>query len=238
MTKPLTIDPSAVLWSAPPAERAGRPLLVLLHGYGSNEQDLFGLAEYLPADPVIASLRAPLSPPWPAPGHSWYPIGGLDGRDPGALTAAAEAVLAWADEHAADAASIAFLGFSQGGAMSLQLLRLAPERVAFAVNLSGYAAGGALPGDAILAETRPPVFWGRGSADEVIRAHGRVAPRAQRTHRAHLSRHGALGLARRADRSASLPHVAVRRAHHRGSRFLTGKSQLSAPLCQRGAGGW
>ena len=168
MTKPLTIDPSAVLWSAPPAERAGRPLLVLLHGYGSNEQDLFGLAEYLPADPVIASLRAPLSPPWPAPGHSWYPIGGLDGRDPGALTAAAEAVLAWADEHAADAASIAFLGFSQGGAMSLQLLRLAPERVAFAVNLSGYAAGGELPGDAILAETRPPVFWGRGSADEVI----------------------------------------------------------------------
>ena len=168
MTAPLILRPSAVLWSAPPAERAGRPLLVRLHGYGSNAQDLFGLADHLPADPVIASLRAPLSPPWPAPGYSWYPIGGLDGRDPSALTAAAEAVLAWADEHAADAASIAFLGFSQGGAMSLQLLRLAPERVTFAVNLSGYAAGGELPGDAVLAETRPPVFWGRGSADEVI----------------------------------------------------------------------
>ena len=168
MTTPPTIDPAAVLWSAPPAERAGRPLLVLLHGYGSNERDLFSLTSHLPTEPVIAALRAPLTPPWPGQGYSWYAIEGLNGRDPGALTASAEAVLAWADEHATEAASIAFLGFSQGGAMSLQLLRLAPERVAFAVNLSGYAAGGELPGDEVLAATRPPVFWARGALDEVI----------------------------------------------------------------------
>lgn len=168
MTTPPTIDPTTVLWSVPPAERAGRPLLVLLHGYGSDERDLFSLAAHLPDEPVIASLRAPLTPPWPGQGYSWYPIEGLNGRDPGALTASAEAVLAWTEAHAGDAASIAFLGFSQGGAMSLQMLRLAPERVSFAVNLSGYAGGGELPGDETLAVLKPPVFWARGALDEVI----------------------------------------------------------------------
>ena len=43
-----------------------------------------------------------------------------------------------------------------------------PERFAFAVNLSGYATPGELAGDAVMAENRPPVFWGRGTADEVI----------------------------------------------------------------------
>jgi phospholipase/carboxylesterase len=45
---------------------------------------------------------------------------------------------------------------------------VAPDAVAFAVVLAGYAPGGELPGDAVLAERRPPVFWGRGAADEVI----------------------------------------------------------------------
>src|SRR3546814_8553016 len=43
-----------------------------------------------------------------------------------------------------------------------------PERFAFAVNLSGYVTPGSLPGDAALAERRPPVFWGRGTHDDVI----------------------------------------------------------------------
>ena len=61
MTNPISIDPAAVLWSAPESERAGRPLLVLLHGYGADERDLFSLAPHLPSEPVIAALRAPLS---------------------------------------------------------------------------------------------------------------------------------------------------------------------------------
>lgn len=65
-----------------------------------------------------------------------------------------------------DAAGL--IGFSQGGAIALQALRLDPARVPFAVNLSGYVADEALPNDAALRELRPPVFWGRGSADEVI----------------------------------------------------------------------
>ena len=76
-----------------------------------------------------------------------------------------------ADDHAVGATSIGLLGFSQGAAIALQALRLQPERFAFAVNLSGYASAGELPGDAVLAASRPPVFWGRGTHDDVIPEH-------------------------------------------------------------------
>lgn len=164
MSENLRIDDSATLWSTEARERM--PLLVLLHGYGADENDLFGLARYLPAGLAVASVAAPLAPPWPMPGRSWYPIEGLDGRDPSHVTAAAEAVLRWLDEIGAD--DIALLGFSQGAAVSLQALRLAPERIGAVVALSGYVAPGDLPGDPELAERRPPVFWGRGTHDDVI----------------------------------------------------------------------
>ncbi|MGO3886860.1 MAG: alpha/beta hydrolase, partial [Mycetocola sp.] len=64
--------------------------------------------------------------------------------------------------------SVGLLGFSQGGATSLQLLRQAPGRFAYAVNLAGFVAPGGHSGDAELSELKPAVFWGRGSADQVI----------------------------------------------------------------------
>lgn len=166
----LALDDDLVLWSADPDDRTGRPLLVLLHGYGADERDLFGLVPFLPSDFVVAAVRAPLTPPWPSPGYSWYPIEGLQSRDPGAVTSAAQAFLHWLDAAAAPATSVGLLGFSQGAAVALQALRLDHERFAFAVNLSGYVTPGALRGDAALAARRPPVFWGRGSRDDVIPA--------------------------------------------------------------------
>ncbi|MDF2990662.1 MAG: putative esterase [Microbacterium sp.] len=170
MSAPLSLDPSVVRWSVPADERGDRPVLLLLHGYGSDEHDLFGLVPYLPSGFAVASLRAPLVPPWPMPGASWYPIEGLDGRDPGAVTLAARSVLAWIQDAVGEA-PVGLLGFSQGGAVALQTLRVDPDAVSFAIVLAGYAAGGELPGDAVLAERRPPVFWGRGAADDVIPAH-------------------------------------------------------------------
>ncbi|KQY78234.1 esterase [Microbacterium sp. Root1433D1] len=144
------------------------PLLVLLHGYGADEHDLFGLVPYLPEGIAVASVAAPLAPPWPMPGRSWYPIEGLDGRSSAAVTLAAESFLRWLDTAATEAPSIALLGFSQGAAVSLQALRLAPERFGAVVALSGYASPGELPNDEALEELRPPVFWGRGTHDDVI----------------------------------------------------------------------
>lgn len=166
----ISLDPAAVLWSTDAAQRAGRPLLVLLHGYGADERDLFGLIPYLPPEFAVAAVRAPLAPPFPAPGYSWYPIENLEDRDPAHTTAAAAGLVAWADDAASTHPAIGLLGFSQGAAVSLQAMRLEPQRFAFAVNLSGYATPGDLPRDAELAEAKPPVFWGRGTADDVIPA--------------------------------------------------------------------
>ncbi len=162
MTEP-QLPTDAIMWSAPERERAERPLIVLLHGYGSHEGDLFGLSPALPLGPVIASLRAPIPT---GPGFAWWEITGMGTPDPVAVDAAANQVLAWLDSISYT--SVSLLGFSQGGALALQLLRLAPERFASAVCLAGFIAGSEHAGDAELARIRPPVFWGRGTDDAVI----------------------------------------------------------------------
>ncbi|WP_336646335.1 alpha/beta hydrolase [Microbacterium sp. USHLN186] len=164
----VSIDSSATLWSPEPHD--GKPLLVLLHGYGADERDLFGLLPFLPEGLAVAAVAAPLAPPWPMPGRSWYVIDSLQTRDAAGITTAAESLLTWLDEASGGAPSVALLGFSQGAAVSLQALRLAPSRIDAVVALSGYAAMGDLPGDQMLAEQRPPVFWGRGTHDDVIPA--------------------------------------------------------------------
>ncbi|GAA2044760.1 dienelactone hydrolase family protein [Agromyces tropicus] len=162
----MRIDDEAVLWSASPTDRAGRPLLVLLHGYNSHEGDLFGLSPYLPLEPAIASLRAPISTGY---GHAWFPL--LAQGEEFAVSGADEAttaILDWVDRAVPDGTPIGLLGFSQGGAMAIELLRRAPDRFSFAVSLAGFSMPGDRPGDDRLAEVAPPVFWGRGSIDEVI----------------------------------------------------------------------
>ncbi|MFF1574240.1 alpha/beta hydrolase [Leifsonia sp. NPDC058292] len=163
----LTIDRDAVLWSASERDRAGRPLLVLLHGYASDEADLFGISAYLPLEPVIASVRAPIPE---GQGFAWFSRFTNVPGDPLAANAdaAARAVLDWLDDQPVTPTGL--LGFSQGGAMALQLLRLAPERFDYAVQLSGFVVQGDGADDARLAAHRPPVFWGRGTADETIPA--------------------------------------------------------------------
>ncbi len=60
------------------ASGVSRPLIVLLHGYGSHEGDLFSLSPRLPLEPVVASLRAPLPM---GPGFAWWEV-----REPGCPT--------------------------------------------------------------------------------------------------------------------------------------------------------
>lgn len=48
------------------------PLFIMLHGYGSNEQDLFSFVPTLPKDWLIVSFRAPHNTPYE--GYSWYDI--------------------------------------------------------------------------------------------------------------------------------------------------------------------
>jgi phospholipase/carboxylesterase len=56
----------------PKKEIENPPLLILLHGYGSNEQDLFSFSEELPDHFLIISAQAPIQ--MSAGSYAWYAI--------------------------------------------------------------------------------------------------------------------------------------------------------------------
>jgi phospholipase/carboxylesterase len=162
------IDAHAVLWNLPEDERDGKPLLVMMHGLGSHEGDLFGLNRFLPKELVVASLRAPLEY---GGGFAWFQAGSQSSsNDTSLLDASVIGVLDWIDRLNFAPTSIGLMGFSQGGCMALQLLREAPSRFDYVLQLSGFVADAPHPGDEVLAarEPRMPVFWAHGDRDTVI----------------------------------------------------------------------
>lgn len=167
MTEAAAFPAPVVLWSREEGERAGKPLLVLLHGYGSNEQDLFSLAGMLPEEFVVASLRAPIPM---GPGFTWFPLTASIDYSLDAVKDAAGYVFDWLDSVKAEHPSVTLLGFSMGMAMATTLLRNRPADFAAVVGLSGFAVdAGADAGfrDAELDGT-VPLFWGRDQQDPVI----------------------------------------------------------------------
>ncbi len=163
------IDPDAVLWNVPPEERAGKPLLVMMHGLGSHEGDLFGLNRFMPSGIVVASLRAPLAY---GDGFAWFDSATRSGEDTSLLDASVRGVLSWLDGLERAPSGVGLMGFSQGGCMTLQLLREAPGRFDYVLQLSGFVAPAQHPNDAVLAALRPrvPVFWAHGDQDDIIPA--------------------------------------------------------------------
>ncbi|QTF70943.1 alpha/beta hydrolase [Arthrobacter woluwensis] len=155
-----------VLWSVPEDQRQGRPLLVLLHGYGANEADLFGLADQLPEEFVVASVRAPLAM---GPGFTWFPLTGSLDYSFDAVKAATDYVLEWLDGVREEFTSVSLLGFSMGMAMATSMWRRRPQDFAAIVGLSGFAVEGGTDWfrDAEL-DGSTPFFWGRDPQDPVI----------------------------------------------------------------------
>ncbi len=182
------VDPSRIRWSVDPDRLAqeldGKRLLIVLHGYGSNAEDLFSLVPYLPDDFVVAAVEG--LEPTQMGGWAWFPIT----VDPGTgelqrksddVEAATRSLLDWIAQLDAQLTpalggevQISLLGFSQGGAMSIELLRHAPERFDSAVVLAGFViphvSAESAVRDAALAAVRPRVFWGRDPRDPVISA--------------------------------------------------------------------
>lgn len=160
------LDPTAVLWSS--GLSAGSDLLITMHGWSHDERHLFAFRDELPTDLVIASVRAPIPE---AGGYAWFPSAGnpIGDPQPAVANAAADVVLAWYDSLPAHR-SVGLLGFSQGGAMVLQMMRRRPGVFAYGVQLGGFVVNDNQPGDRALRAERPPVFWGRGADDGVIPA--------------------------------------------------------------------
>ncbi|MCU1515173.1 MAG: esterase [Microbacteriaceae bacterium] len=161
-------DKDAVVWSVGQAGRTealeSRPLLVLMHGRGSHERDLFSLVPMLPENAVVAALRAPIPL---GDGYSWFPVGTPGQPSLVAADAVTEQVLEWLDTLPRGG-PIWLMGFSQGGCMATHLMRHAPDRFSAYVNLSGFVIPGERHADHELETHRPPMFWGRDVADPVI----------------------------------------------------------------------
>ncbi len=98
------------------------PLLVLLHGYGSNEEDLMGLAPYLDPRFLMVSARAPQA--LDLGGFAWFPVEftpfglALDQAQARAACTRLEAWLeGWRAAPQVDPEQIFLLGFSQGASI-------------------------------------------------------------------------------------------------------------------------
>jgi phospholipase/carboxylesterase len=157
----------------PLSENAPKQIVLLLHGYGSNGDDLIALAPHWRAslpDTIFLAPNAPERCPGMFGGYQWW---GLSSLAPQALAAGAEraavALNAFIDEQLEEyglgEADLAIVGFSQGTMLALHVGLRRQRRVAGIVGYSGM-----LTGAAALAHhpiTRPRVLI-HGSADPVV----------------------------------------------------------------------
>lgn len=150
------IDEDAVVRSGGPADL---PIVLLLHGLGSHEGDLAGLVPHLPPAFTYVSLRGIYSY---VQGYAWCEMP-VDPERPESLQTSAAAVESWMAAQSTPV--VGAIGFSQGGALALQLLRRDAKALDFVVNLSGFPFPAAMPGDGALAEVAPPALWGHGGMD-------------------------------------------------------------------------
>ena len=127
-----------------PAAGEAQGALVLLHGRGADEHDLFPLLDALDPERRLHGYtpRGPLS--LPPGGAHWYRLGGIPTPDPATFAPTFTQATAWLDALPFEPRRIVLGGFSQGAAMTYALglgARPAPSGRA-RLPLRLHAAGG------------------------------------------------------------------------------------------------
>jgi len=155
-----------------PAAAEPEGALVLFHGRGADEHDLFPLLDAL--DPqrrlVGATPRGPLS--LPPGGAHWYVLGGVGTPEARTFHASYAAASEWLDgfvsEHGLGFDKVVLGGFSQGGAMTYSLgLGAGRPRPAGLIVVSSFIP--TVDGlELDLSQPLPPVAIGHGTLDNVI----------------------------------------------------------------------
>lgn len=148
------------------APTTGQPpvgLFVALHGWGSNAQDLASLAPHISLPTYqFCFPNAPLSHPQAPAGYMWYDLSTQEG-----LPASRQLLLDWLNALSAETkvplAKIILAGFSQGGAMTLDIGARLP--LAGLICLSGYLHPDV---PSLLGEETPPVLMIHGQHDPVV----------------------------------------------------------------------
>ena len=129
------------------------PLLIMMHGYGSDENDLFSFSTELPEELFIISVRAPY--PMQPNGNAWYAIN-FD-ADQGKWNNNEQAkqsrdlIATFIDEAIAEYPvnknNVTLFGFSQGSILCYAVALTYPEKVKNIIALSGYINKDILPED-------------------------------------------------------------------------------------------
>lgn len=159
-----------------PASGEAKSLVILLHGYGADGNDLAGLArpmsEYLP-DTVFRAPNAPEPCRVNPAGRQWFPIPPMDGASEKEMiesyVASAEAldahIAAAIAEEGVSREKTALFGFSQGTMMALSV---GPRRAPGLAAIVGFSGRLIDPTALGLAAARPPVLLVHGDRDEVV----------------------------------------------------------------------
>jgi phospholipase/carboxylesterase len=151
------------------------PLLLLLHGYGSNEADLFSFAPELPDEYYIISARAPYDLQYGS--YAWYAIN-FDAdqnkfSDNDQARISRDAIVHFIDELVAnypiDPNDVNLIGFSQGSILSYAVALSYPEKVNKVVAMSGYINLDIVTEDYLKNNLRQlKIFASHGTVDQVI----------------------------------------------------------------------
>jgi len=151
------------------------PTLIMLHGYGSDENDLFSFANELPEEFLIISARAPYSlPPY---GNAWYAINfdGTAGKFSDNIQAreSRNKIAGFIDEvianYPVDPKNISLLGFSQGTILAYAVALNHPDKIKNVIALSGYINEELLEKDFAKNDfSNLSIYASHGSQDQVI----------------------------------------------------------------------
>ena len=158
-----------------PQKGEKKSLLILLHGYGSNEMDLYSFADQLPDKYFVVSVQAPVVLPWG--GFAWFNLD-FSGIEKIADLEQAESSRAKVIEfisymkaqYEINHDDIKLLGFSQGAMISQAIALSKPELLSGVVALSGFVM------ESVISEIQAPdekikevrFFIGHGNQDDVV----------------------------------------------------------------------
>lgn len=151
------------------------PVIIMLHGFGSDENDLFSFASELPDTYTVISLKAPI--PMQPYGNAWYNIyfDNTDGKfsDTDQAIASRDLIANCIDEiiekYNIDKEEVTLLGFSQGTILSFAVALSYPEKVKNVIGLSGYINEDILKKDYTENDfSKLNVYTSHGSVDQVI----------------------------------------------------------------------